>query len=124
MCPLLGLALRVARVDEVAVDVEVAQVQGRLGVFDEAGGQCSVGQCPQGGGAEQGEGQGLADFHYCCAPSSEAAACQARASGRLQGRWGEWPVVDQGETRESGAQVPVAASDSPQRRMLERGGCE
>ncbi|MCY1444581.1 hypothetical protein D9M71_610610 [compost metagenome] len=46
MCPFLGLALWVGRVDEVAVDVEVAQVEGGLGVLDETtfvGGECGEG---------------------------------------------------------------------------------
>ncbi|MNE30735.1 hypothetical protein D3C80_1242670 [compost metagenome] len=34
--PFLGLALRVGRVDEVAVDVEIAQVEAGLGVLDKA----------------------------------------------------------------------------------------
>ncbi|MCY1405108.1 hypothetical protein D9M71_203420 [compost metagenome] len=34
--PFLGLALRVGRVDEVAVDVEVAQVEVDLGIFGKA----------------------------------------------------------------------------------------
>ncbi|MNT06982.1 hypothetical protein D3C72_1416690 [compost metagenome] len=37
--PLFGLALRIGRVGEVAVDVEVAQVQVGAGIFNEALGE-------------------------------------------------------------------------------------
>lgn len=35
LCPLLGLALRIRGVDEIAVDVEVAHVETRFRIFNE-----------------------------------------------------------------------------------------
>ncbi|MNE42144.1 hypothetical protein D3C80_1362510 [compost metagenome] len=66
--PFLGLALRVARVGEVAVDVEVAQAEGGLAVLDKTRRQAGTWQAGDNPGAKQREGQGMADLHYCYAP--------------------------------------------------------
>ncbi|MCY1186418.1 hypothetical protein D9M73_272900 [compost metagenome] len=54
--PLLGLALWVAGVGEVAVDVEVAQPEGGLAVLDKSRCQAGARQAGDNPGAKQGEG--------------------------------------------------------------------
>ncbi|MNM49960.1 hypothetical protein D3C81_609800 [compost metagenome] len=72
--PFLGLALRVAGVGEVAVDIEIAQAERGLGILDKARRHSGARQAAEQADAEQGKGEGLADFHYCCAPQKGVAA--------------------------------------------------
>ncbi|MCY1300892.1 hypothetical protein D9M70_504790 [compost metagenome] len=88
--PLFGLALGIGRVDEVAVDVEVAQVQADLGVFGETGGLDAGGQqgeaAGKAAGPEKGGVEGGAEDHCCCAPGFLGLS-RPPARGRRTSTW-------------------------------------
>ena len=84
----LGLvAARPGVVDEVAVEVVVAQAQGDLGVIDETGCVACAGQGGETGGEQCGTEGGIASFHCFCAPSlDKAVPLQADGSHAREGR--------------------------------------